>query len=367
MTIDEIIQTKRILINIGSGGVGKTTLSAAIALRAAFLGKRSLVLTIDPAKRLADALGIDDITVEEKKVPLPASAKGSMSALMLDMKTTFDRLMEKELPPIEFQELVENPAYRAFSTSLPGTHEFAALQKLYEMEQSQEYDFIVLDTPPAVHALDFLSAPQKIFDVFDNQITRLLIRLYSGSDHLALKLFSFGSQVILKGLARFVGMEALDIIAAFLTHIDGIVEELKKRSGQIIEMLHSPQTGFIVVTTPNPVAVAEAKFFFEELKNRKLPANGIIINRVISTPGDISFPEWGATEPETKKKLEQNYENIRKVSRMHRNLIADLDDFIQNNRDISSEFYHVEIPFESKEIHSIEGIENIIRYLHNNE
>lgn len=378
MKIEEIIQKKKIFINLGSGGVGKTSVSAAVALLAAKLGKKAIVLTIDPAKRLANALGLESISEEAKQVSLPFETKGSLTAMMLDMKKTFDRLMEKELPPEKAKELLQNEAYKAFSTTLPGTHEFAALQKVYEIQNSGEYDFIVLDTPPTAHALDFLSSPQKIFDVFENRVTRLLINLYSAGDGLVLKLFSFGSQVILKGLSRFIGMEALDIIASFLTNIDGIVEELKARSRKLLELLHSQDVSFFIITSLNPVNVNEAVFFLNELRERGFYPCGIIMNRCLDI-AELNQDE----ENEIHKKLSDvdldekiivNHKNIRQISKMHQKMASLLGaEYMNRMGSESPEVWNIEdkkncgffikVPYFEKEIHDLEGISGLADFL----
>lgn len=370
MNLIEIIDNKKIIINLGSGGVGKTTLSAAIALLAAKRGKKTIVLTIDPAKRLANALGIDEISEEAKEVILPFETTGSLTAMMLDMKKTFDRLMEKELPSEQAKELLKNEAYHAFSTSLPGTHEFAALQKVYEIENSGDYDFIVLDTPPTAHALDFLSSPQKIFDVFENRVTRLLINLYSAGDGLVLKIFSFGSQVILKGLSRFIGMEALDIIASFLKNIDGIVEELKKRSQKIIDLLYSEDVSFFVITALNPANISEAIYFLKELDLRGFNLSGIILNRYMDIKSlndkEMDSIQEKIVKEKLQKKITDNHNHMVKISKMHNNMIEYLkDQFNQKNNDQkkSDSFIQLRIPYFENEIHDINGISDLANFL----
>ena len=280
---NELIEKSEIIISVGSGGVGKTTTSAAIALQAAIYGKKTIVLTIDPAKRLANSLGVEEITGEVEKINLEnmgIKAKGELYAMMLDMKTAMDDMVKREASSEEYKKnIFENKIYKMFSTSLAGTQDFAAMEKLWEIWNKNEYDLIVLDTPPTSNAIDFLTFPQRIFDTFDNKITSLMISVYKKSGFFTFKFFSMGTQVLLKGISKFVGVETLDVLSSFLFHISDLIEGMKKRSKEVFDLLRKDKVNFVVVAAPNPVSLKEALFFKDELKKSNLNFYGFIINR----------------------------------------------------------------------------------------
>ncbi|MDB4988310.1 MAG: Arsenical pump-driving ATPase [Myxococcaceae bacterium] len=287
MSLSEVLAQHRVVVCVGSGGVGKTTTSAALAMHAAIGGRRVLCLTIDPAKRLANSLGLTAMTTEEQPVSpeLFAAAglvpKGTLSAMMLDTKRTFDELVEKYASsPDRAKRIFDNKLYQYISTSLAGTQEYMAMEKLYSVRQSGKYDLIVLDTPPTTNALDFLDAPEKLVDAIDSPAMRWFAQAFSGVGKLGFGLFGRGAQLVLKGLAKFTGGEFLKAVADFIGDINDLFGGFTERAKQVSSALRSPEVAFVLVTSPDPLAVQEAIFFAEKLKESGLSQQGTVINRV---------------------------------------------------------------------------------------
>lgn len=300
MSLSEVLAKHRVVVCVGSGGVGKTTTSAALALHAALQGRRVLCLTIDPAKRLANSMGLTAMTTEEQLVApelferagLPAV--GSLSAMMLDTKRTFDELVLKYASsPARAKRIFDNRLYQYISTSLAGTQEYMAMEKLHAVRQNQRYDLIVLDTPPTTNALDFLNAPEKLVDAIDSPAMRWFIQAFSGAGKLGFGLLGRGAQVVLRGLAKFTGGEFLQAVAEFIGDINDLFGGFTERARQVSDSLRSPEVAFLLVTSPDPLAVQEAIFFAEKLRDNGLRQCGTVINRV--TPL-LSEPHGSARE-----------------------------------------------------------------------
>jgi len=290
-----LLEGKRVLITCGAGGVGKTTSAAAIACLAARSGRKTAVLTVDPARRLARSLGLSAFSGEAACVPLPGEAgKGSPSfeAMMLDNRSTFDRLVQRYAPSVEqAQAIMNNPFYRHFTGAVGGAHEYGAMERLYEIMEQGRHDLIVLDTPPTVHALDFLDAPQKLIDAFDESVFRWVIKPYLVAGKVGLNVLSFGSNYIYRTLTRFVGGEMIRDLSEFLRLFQGMFEGFRERAQAVQALLHDERTGFLVVTTPEANALKDAAVFLRELSRMDLPFAGFLFNRVVR--------EEGLCEPET--------------------------------------------------------------------
>jgi anion-transporting ArsA/GET3 family ATPase len=305
MSLSEVLAKHRVVVCVGSGGVGKTTTSAALALHAALTGRRVLCLTIDPAKRLANSLGLTSMTTEEQAVS-PAlfaqsglTAKGSLSAMMLDTKRTFDELVEKYASsPERAKRIYDNRLYQYISTSLAGTQEYMAMEKLYAVRQNAQWDLIVLDTPPTTNALDFLNAPEKLVDAIDSPAMRWFMQAFSGAGRFGFSLINRGASMVLKGLSRFTGGEFLQNIATFIGDINDLFGGFTERAKQVSDALRSPEVAFVLVTSPDPLAVQEAIFFSDKLASSGLSQQGIVINRV--TP---LIPEPPGRPPEVEAAL----------------------------------------------------------------
>jgi anion-transporting ArsA/GET3 family ATPase len=283
----------RVLICCGSGGVGKTTTSAALAIHLAHEGARVAVLTIDPARRLADALSVGEIGNAACRVPLQgAPLGGSLDAMMLDSKRTFDDVVERfAASPEARARILANHYYRFVSTRLAGSHEFMAMEKLYELATCGAYDIVVLDTPPSRHALDFLSAPEKMANLMDEGVMRWLVLPASRGGW---RMIEKGSEILAKVLRSMLGERTIADIAEFFTAFSGLWDGFRQRSLDVRALLRAPTTRFLLVTTPAPGARAEALEFLEVLQRAHMPFGGFLVNRCAVAPVETGVATFGA-------------------------------------------------------------------------
>jgi anion-transporting ArsA/GET3 family ATPase len=287
--IDLLLRDRRLLITAGSGGVGKTTTAAAIALRAAQLGRNVALLTIDPARRLADALGLEALAGE--LCPMPPEAlqaagqtmQGSLWAMMLDIKTTGDQMVRRFAPsPQSAEAILENTYYKYFSTSLAGSQEYMAIEQVRAIADDPRFDLIVLDTPPAAHALDFLDAPERMLQALDTKAMQLLRgnAEEQGEEGLGARLMGRSRSIMMRSLSRLTGGSFIEELATFLGLFGAILTGLKASSESVRALLRSPETGFLLVTAPNRANVDEALHFRRALAERQFPFAGFVVNRV---------------------------------------------------------------------------------------
>ncbi len=276
----EALQGRRVIICTGPGGVGKTSCAAALALHSARQGARVLVLTIDPAKRLADALGLRSLDHQPQKIEADG-LRGELWALMLDVRQTFDELIQRHAPnPAQARRILRNGFYQYLTDSLPGAQEFMAVEKLHALVEGDRFDLIVVDTPPAANALDFLDAPQRILDVVDSRTLRFLFQPYKAGGRSGFGLFSRGGSLISKTVARFVGSEMLASISEFIGEFQGLYDGFRERSQRVQELLLGPESGFLLVVSPASLRFGEAGAFRDALSARGFPLLGVIANRV---------------------------------------------------------------------------------------
>jgi anion-transporting ArsA/GET3 family ATPase len=285
--VRESLRPRRIAVCVGPGGVGKTTVAAAIALDRAMAGARALVCTIDPARRLANALGLSSLGNVESRVPEHKFAeaglrpRGALFAMMLDVKRTWDDLVTRHAPdPRRRERIFRNRLYQQMSSALAGSQEYMAMEKLYELATDRDYDVIVLDTPPTAHALDFLEAPDRILDFLGNETARALLAPAAGVGRLGLRLAQLGGGYIAKTLARFTGQEVLGDLGDFLQGFQGMYDGFKERAAAVHDLLSGPEVGFVLVTSPSPVAIEETLAFHERLHAESMPIAGVVANRV---------------------------------------------------------------------------------------
>src|SRR5467141_4048595 len=289
--LDQVLARRRVVCCVGPGGVGKTTTAAALALRAAMAGKRSLVLTIDPARRLANSLGLKALGNRETRID-PAhfaeanlSPRGEMWAMMLDLKRTWDELVRRDArTPQQAEAILNNKIYQMLSTAMAGSLEYMAMEKVYEVYSNGRFDVIVLDTPPTSNALDFLRAPNRILDVLDNNAMRLVLGPVLKAGKVGLRLLAGPSNLVLRTLARFTGRNFLSDLAAFMVAFEGMYEGFKERASKVKELLASPRTGFVLVSSPNPLTTQEALFFHRALEADGIRAAAVVVNRVQRDP-----------------------------------------------------------------------------------
>lgn len=281
----QVLSDKQILVCVGSGGVGKTTTAAALALAGARSGRRTLVITIDPAKRLATSLGlsalgheIQEVAPELVRTGAPGAA--SLSAMMLDQKRAFDEVVERYArDPAAVKRILANPVYAQISGSLAGSQEYAAMAKLHELDATGRFDLIVVDTPPTAHALDFLDAPEKLTQAIDSPAIEWFRKLQGGGRSGWSLLGKTGSFVLAR-LAKFVGSRFLDDLGVFFTEFNDILGGFRQRAEETFALLRQPKVGFVLVSSPEPMALREALFFHERLVASKMPLAGFVINRV---------------------------------------------------------------------------------------
>jgi anion-transporting ArsA/GET3 family ATPase len=264
----------RIVVCCGAGGVGKTTTSAALALAAAEAGRTVVVLTIDPARRLAQSLGLVELDNEPRRVDVPG-AEGELHAMMLDMKRTFDDIVAAHSTPERAQAILENPFYQSLSSSFAGTQEYMAMEKLGQLRASEQWDLIIVDTPPSRSALDFLDAPNRMSRFLDGP----MIRLLTAPSRAGLKFVSAGFLVFSRIISKVLGGQLLRDISAFVTALDTMFGGFRERATATYELLRRPGTWFVVVATPEPDALREASFFVDRLSTEGMPLAGLVINR----------------------------------------------------------------------------------------
>jgi anion-transporting ArsA/GET3 family ATPase len=271
--------SREVIVCVGAGGVGKTTIAATVAMRAALEGKRAIVLTIDPARRLANALGLDRLGNQATRVDLP-EARGELWAMMLDLKRSWDDFVGRTVSPEKKDAILENRFYRTLSSSLAGSQEYIATEKLYELHASGAWDVLVLDTPPTQNALDFLDAPKRILDFLGNDALRRLLAPALVAGRFGLRLFQIGGNAILKALSRLTGIETLEELARFLVEIQPTYDHFKERAARVRDLLASDRTAFLLVTSAQGTPVDEAISFHRVLVESRMPLAAVVANRV---------------------------------------------------------------------------------------
>ncbi len=283
LKVDELIANRDISIMVccGSGGVGKTTTSASIALRAAEQGRRVVVLTIDPARRLAQSMGLSELDNDPKPVSgVDESNGGRLDAMMLDMKRTFDEVVESHASPEKSSQILANPFYQALSSSFAGTQEYMAMEKLGQLHAealgSGRWDLIVVDTPPSRSALDFLDAPERLSSFLDGRLIRLLLAPARGPA----RFLSVGVSAVTSTISKVLGGQMLRDVQTFVAAFDTLFGGFRSRADKTYQILKDPQTAFLVVASPDADALREAAFFVERLAEDHMPLAGLVLNRV---------------------------------------------------------------------------------------
>ncbi|MCW3032578.1 MAG: hypothetical protein QOK19_2630 [Solirubrobacteraceae bacterium] len=282
-TLRSRLTGRRVIVTLGAGGVGKTTTSAALALALAMRGGKVAVVTIDPARRLATALGLENLSGEPHRIDAVAlehagvELRGELWAMMLDTKATFDAVVERLAPDeASREEILANPVYRELSTAVAGSNELSAVAKLYELHAEHEFDVIVLDTPPSRNALDFLEAPGRLLGFLEGRA----LQVFLAPGGLTAKLFGRGTALVFAIFARVTGVDMLGELSRFFRSLGGILDGFGERTRVVQQLLRSEQTGFLIVTSPEPEPVREARFLAERLRETGLGEPELIVNRV---------------------------------------------------------------------------------------
>lgn len=292
LNIDTLLEDTsiRTIVCCGSGGVGKTTTSASIAIRAAEQGRRVAVLTIDPAKRLAQAIGLDHLDNEPRAVEaIDAGQGGSLDAMMLDMKRTFDEVVMRHAAPEKVQQILDNPFYQAVSSSFAGTQEYMAMERLGQLlgeaddEGKPRWDLVVVDTPPSRSALDFLDAPQRLGTFLDGRFIRLMTAPARAGGRAYLKLMSVGVSSVTTVMSKILGAQLLSDAQTFIAALETMFGGFRERADETYSLLKDASTRFVVVATPDRDALREAAYFVDRLQQDDMPLAGMVVNRVQMT------------------------------------------------------------------------------------
>ncbi|MEZ4444755.1 MAG: ArsA-related P-loop ATPase [Polyangiaceae bacterium] len=284
--LNHLLASRRVLLCVGCGGVGKTTTCAALGLAAAQRGKRVLCLTIDPARRLAQSLGLSELKTEAQVIE-PAvferaglEVSGTLTVMMLDTKGTFDGLVNALASGAEQRQgILDNVLYQYISTQLAGTQEYMAMEKLYEVRSDERYDIILLDTPPTSHALDFLDAPERLAGAIDSPAVRWFLKAFQRSGKLSLNLLQRSAATILRGMGRITGGGFLEQVATFITEMNDLFGGWRARADEVAAALRGPDVGYVLVTSPQPMSIREVLFFAERLSQQDMQADAYVVNR----------------------------------------------------------------------------------------
>jgi anion-transporting ArsA/GET3 family ATPase len=322
------LKGKRVCICLGSGGVGKTTTSAALALGLAARGQKVAVVTIDPAARLASALGLDRLSGEPRLID-PAllaeqgvQCEGELWAMMLDSKGTFDEIVARLAPDDrEREQILANPIYRELSSAVAGSQELSAMAKLYELRHERDFDVIVLDTPPSRNAVDFLETPARLLGFLEGRA----LRVFLSPGGLAARVFGRSTGIVFAIFARVTGVDMLSDLSTFFRSLSGILDGFKDVTKGVSELLRDPTTTFLVVTSPEPEPAREAEFLAERLASRDMSRGGLIINR-------MHFEGLGESSADEVQELLTPDLGERLARRVAGNL-ADFDVLVQRDRE----------------------------------
>jgi anion-transporting ArsA/GET3 family ATPase len=379
MSLSALVAERRILVCVGSGGVGKTTTAASLGLAGARAGRRTLVLTIDPAKRLANALGLESLGHDEQRVPDEkvalggAHPSGTLTAMMLDQKRAFDEIVERYATDARSRdEIFRNRIYQQISATLAGSHEYAAMAKLYEIAGENRYDLIVLDTPPTANALDFLDAPERVSAAIDSPAIQWFVKPYLQAGKFSLKAVGMGAAFVLRRLARFVGSAFLEDMARFFVEFNTILGGFRERANEVFEILRRPDVGFVLVSSPEPMSIDEAIFFHDRLVASKMPLGAFVVNRV-HPRGPEGLPRAELIERLTARSELRGYtpDDVVQVAadfdRTYREFQAlatiDAREIERLARASGGRAPLVQVPFFDRDIYDVEGLSQMVQYL----
>jgi anion-transporting ArsA/GET3 family ATPase len=351
-----LLEHKRVCVCAGAGGVGKTTSAAAIALEMAGRGRRVAVLTIDPARRLSTPLCLPELGNEERRVDperftqAGIEVRGELWAMMLDAKRTWDDVIERHAPDAATRDAVlHNRIYQELSNAVAGSTEYMAMEKLYELYQSDRYDMLVLDTPPTRNALDFLDAPQRLTRFIDSRSLHVFLR----PGRLGLRIVGRGGGVVFAGLKRITGIDLLRDLSDFFSSFGDMATGISERAERVAELLGSQETAFVVVSSPQRAAIDEAIFFHRRLRETGLPFGAAIVNRV--HPGDPADREQ--LEPKLAKIIDERL--ARKVARNFedqlRLAVRDQANIALLRREVNEEPI-VRVPLLDDDVYDLEGL-----------
>ena len=352
----------RIVVCCGSGGVGKTTTAAALGLRAAEQGRTVVVLTIDPARRLAQSMGLTHLDNTPRRVTgVDESAGGSLDAMMLDMKRTFDEVVLAHSTPERAQAILDNPFYQSLSSSFAGTQEYMAMEKLGQLRLENRWDLIVVDTPPSRSALDFLDAPKRLGSFLDGRFIRILMGGARSGSRAYLKVLGAGFGVVTGALTRILGAQVLKDVQTFVAALDSMFGGFRERADSTYRLLQASGTSFVVVAAPERDALREASYFVERLGQENMPLAGLVLNRVHTTRARSLSAARAAAGAETLAEHDE-HRLAAHLLRLH----ADRMRLIEREQSLRGRFTAahprvpvVDVPAQPGDVHDLQGLRAI--------
>ncbi|WP_181611082.1 ArsA family ATPase [Nonomuraea soli] len=362
LDVDAILDDRatRIIVCCGSGGVGKTTTAAALGLRAAERGRCAVVLTVDPARRLAQSMGLTELDNTPREVASYDNG-GKLFAMMLDMKRTFDEIIEAHADPERARQILTNPFYQSLSSSFSGTQEYMAMEKLGQLRRSGEWDLIIVDTPPSRSALDFLDAPERLGRFLDGRFIRLLTAPAKAGGRSAFKLLNAGFGLVAGAMTKLLGAQVLKDLQTFVSALDAVFGGFRQRAEMTYKLLQAQGTAFIVVAAPERDAMREAAYFVERLAEERMPLAGLVVNRVHTSPvSGLSAARSTAAAEELEARGE--HELTAAVLRLHAGRMQlaaregrEQDHFVSAHPTVPV----AQVPAMSQDVHDLDGLRAI--------
>jgi len=350
-TIGRLVADHRVVVCTGTGGVGKTTAAAAIAIEGARQGRRAVVITIDPARRLADALGLAGLSNNPARIEL--DAPGELWAMMLDTKSTFDDLVARYSgDEAQARGITTNRFYQNVSTALSGTQEYMAMEKLFELNADDRFDLLVVDTPPSRNALDFLDAPNLLTRLLENRLYRLLTAPGRG----VLRAVNSAAQGLLRQLTRVVGAEVVEDAIAFFQAFEGMEDGFKERAQSVLALLRSDKTGFLLVASPRHDTLREAQHFGTQLAEAGIDVRAAVINRMHPHSSAITAAEASERTAKASGRSAawwQALADFQRAAEAERASVNELADDLGDGVDL------VLVPMLADDVHDLDGLEQI--------
>lgn len=355
------LEDRKVLVVCGSGGVGKTTTSAALGLAAALAGRRVLVCTIDPSRRLATSLGLSQLSSRPRQLDLRAlhtRVSGQLWAMMLDTKRTFDALVERHAPNEEaLERILDNTFYQQISSALAGSHEYMAMEKLLELSADRRFDLVVLDTPPTRHALDFLEAPDRLMGFLDTGVLRWFLRPYFVAGRLTLKVATRTGAMALKLVDRYLGLQFLQDLSEFFLAFESLYDGFKERAALVHALLRDGGSAFVLVASPARAALDEALYFYRRLEEKEMPFLAFVVNRVHPDPAETpaGTGPTATVDADLTERLVDAYRDLQTLARVERRQVARLE--------VDTDEPLLVVPEFEQDVHDLRGLHDVAAIL----